>query len=90
MRLMSDHYRELFSQIHPGMTKNQIKEIVGDPIEVGRSIHNHVVYYYKVPSWFSESPTCYFGEGDSVLVRFSWDAIDVDTSLVIDSTKDRH
>lgn len=90
MPLVSDHYRELFSQIHPGMTKNQIKEIVGDPVLVDTSGLKQDFWALDAPSWFSERPNCYFAKGDSILVEYIWEGITIDTSLVIDSTVDSH
>lgn len=86
-RLASEFYTDSFYLIQPGMTKCQIKKIVGNPKSIDSSDLGHDVWYYEMPPAASESPTCYFDKGDSILVRFDWEDIGVDTSLVTDSTR---
>ena len=82
----ADYYKELFSKIRPGMTKEEIMTIAGRPAFIDTAGLEYDVWYYDVSSLFPERPGCYFIKGDSILVRFRWEPIDI--SLPIDSAKE--
>ncbi|PKK82532.1 MAG: hypothetical protein CVT49_13340 [candidate division Zixibacteria bacterium HGW-Zixibacteria-1] len=79
------YYEDLFSRITPGMSKKEIVAIIGEPAYADTSGSEYDIWYYDVPSLFSEMPSCYFEKKDSVLARFWWENIDI--SLPIDSMR---
>jgi hypothetical protein len=73
-----DLYRSLFADISPGMSKGEVVAVVGPPNWIDTTNQTYEIWSYSVPIWlFEEIPYCYFCKGDSILVRFLWEPIDL-------------
>lgn len=78
----ANHYREIFSEVRPGMSKTELTALAGPPATVDTTRSGYEVWIFEVPSLFAERPHCFFELGDSVLLRFRWEP--VDTTLTDD------
>ncbi len=73
---ISIHYRSQFADVHPGLSKAELSRVVDIPYSVDTTQAGYEVWEYDVPSLFAERPRCFFGLGDTVVLRFAWEPID--------------
>ncbi|MCK5125016.1 MAG: hypothetical protein KAR42_02065 [candidate division Zixibacteria bacterium] len=64
-------YDNLVKQLIPGITKNEVIEIMGEPATIDSSFEGLEIWRFQPPRGrFAEWPECYFVLGDSIMVKF--------------------